>query len=129
MPDFTLSAVQSCSVSVDAEDAVHEVKKQDFEVIKRMSDAKQNLAPIIQSIIKESAIPLQVLYNRKVERIRVMEYDKSLAPAPIKFDISDSYTGVKSKKLIQILSDNAPKPYVFEVDLADDENNPRSYET
>ena len=98
-------------------------------MIKRIDEAKQNLAPILQSIIKESPVPLQVLYNRKIDRIRVLEFDMQIPPAAIKFDISDSYSGEKSKKLIRLNAESAPKPYVFEVDFSNDADNPRSYET
>ena len=130
------------SISIDPEDAVHEahdkvvnkagfIEEQENAIflIKRIDQAKLNLGPLLQSIVKESSIPLQVLYNRKVERIRVLECDTNLPPAAIKFEISDSYTGVNSKKLIQITCESAPKPYVFEVDFNDEMDNPRSYET
>ena len=69
-------------------------------MIKRIEDAKQNLAPIMNDKINESPIPLQVLYNEKVERIRMLEHDMRIAPASIKFDISDGFTGVTSNKRI-----------------------------
>ena len=59
----------------------------------------------------------------------MLEHDMRIAPASIKFDISDGYTGVTSNKRIQIVSENAPKPYIFEVDLQDLANNPKSFET
>ena len=38
-------------------------------------------------IVTESPIPLEVLYNSEIEKIRVLEYEKQAAPCPIKFDI------------------------------------------
>lgn len=47
---------------------------------------------------------------------------------PIKFDISDGYSGVPSQKIIKIQSESAPKAFNFDVDLAS-EKNPRFYES
>ena len=58
----------------------------------------------------------------------MLEYEKQSAPLPIKFDISDSYTGIPSQKMIKIISDSAPKDYTFDIDLAD-KSNQRIYET
>ena len=106
-----------------------EEQEQTIHLIKRIDQAKLNLGPLLQSIVKESNIPLQVLYNRKVERIRVLECNTCQPPAAIRYEISDSYTGVNSKKLIQINCESAPKPYVFEVDFNDPMDNPMLYET
>ena len=47
---------------------------------------------------------------------------------PIYFDISDSYSGVDTTKLVKIESVSAPKTYTFEVDLID-ENRAKHFET
>ena len=52
--------------------------------------------------IIESPIPIQVLYNDKIERIRLDESDYNSPPTPLKFDISDSYTGLETTKLVRI---------------------------
>ena len=85
-----------------------------------------NLAPILVNAIKESPLPLQVIFNAKVEKIRFTEYENKHFPQPIRFDISDSYTGEPHKKLIKIWSVSAPKESVFEIDLT---KNERSLET
>lgn len=76
--------------------------------------------------MKESPLPLQVIFNAKIESIRFTENEKKHAPQPIRFDISDSYTGEPHKKLIKIWSESAPKESVFEFDLS---KNARSLET
>ena len=69
-----------------------------------------------------------MLYNNKIERIRVLEYEKHSAPLPIKFDISDGYSGVPTQKIIKIQSESAPKVFNFDCDLAS-ESNPRVFES
>ena len=63
-----------------------------------------------------------------MERIRTLEYSKNLPPMPIFFDISDSYSGIETTKLVKIESVSAPKVYKFEFDLVD-ENRTKHFET
>ena len=39
-----------------------------------------NLAPILVNAIKESPLPLQVIFNAKVEKIRFTEYENKHFP-------------------------------------------------
>ena len=68
-------------------------------------------------MIAESTLPLQVLYNSKIERIRFLEYEIERPPQPIKYEISDAYSGSHTQKLIRIETVSAPKPYILKIDL------------
>ena len=59
-----------------------------------------------------------MLYNKKVETIRLIEYEGRVVPQPIHFDVSDSYAGIETTKLVRLESKSAPKAYTFEIDLA-----------
>ena len=63
------------------------------------------------SVVLKSPIHLNVLYNQKIERIRVLEYENRSAPMPVKFDVSENYSGSPSKKMVTLVSESAPKPY------------------
>ena len=52
-----------------------------------------------------------MLYNPKIERIRLAEYDEEVEPKPIQFDISDSYSGIEGRKLILLKSESVPDDY------------------
>ena len=78
--------------------------------------------------MKESSIPLAVLYNTRVERIRVLEYEKNYPPQPVHFDISESYSGAAKKRLVKIYSDTVPEPHHFDIDL-EHGKGPKIYET
>lgn len=96
--------------------------------ISSLKDAELQMTAFMNPVVHESDIPLQVLYNQKIERIRVLEYERHSAPLPIMFDISECYDGMPSKRRIKIQSESAPKVYHFEVDL-EDKTGPRIYET
>lgn len=99
-----------------------------MDIIQKIQDAKESVSNVDRSRVKESTIPLEILYNNKVERIRTLEYSKNKPPMPIHFDISDSYSGVTTTKLIRIESVSAPKAYTFELDLID-KNRSKHFET
>ena len=79
-------------------------------------------------VVTESSIPIQVLYNMKIERIRILEYEKRSPPLPIHYNIAEAPSGQPSLKEVTIKSVSAPKDFVFEIDTADGKG-PRIYET
>ena len=79
-------------------------------------------------VVTESKLPLSLVYNDKIERIRVFEYESSTPPQPIKFEFSDGFAGIDAKKLVRISSVSAPKTYTLEIDLQK-EKNPRVFDT
>ena len=87
------------------------------------------MAPTSKGLVYECQLPLQVLYNRKIERIRVSEYEKHWAPRAIHFEISDSLSGQKTKKMIKIEPENAEKAHYFDIDFSNAQDNPKCFET
>lgn len=83
---------------------------------------------MVNPVISESTLPIQVIYNSKIERIRILEFETEKPPQPVKFDISDAYSGLEYQKLVRIECSSAPKAYVQKIDLRS-EKNPRIYET
>lgn len=57
------------------------------------------------------------MYNKKVERIRAIEYSENKAPEPIRFDIQESLTGKKNLMTVKLECKSAPKAYNFEIDF------------
>ena len=66
------------------------------------------MTAMINPQVFESDLPLQVLYNDKIEHIRMLEYNRDAAPHAIKFDLSDGLSGIESHKSLRIQSDSAP---------------------
>ena len=85
------------------------------------------MGPTNRPLVFESKLPMQIIYNKKIEKVRVNEVLKKEAPQAIQFDISDCYSGATTKKLLKIKPEYAEKPLTIEVDLVRD--NPRLYET
>ena len=83
---------------------------------------------MVNPVIAESSLPIQVIYNSKIERIRILEFEIEKPPEPVKFDISDAYSASEYQKLVRIECSSAPKPYVLKIDLRS-EKNPSIYET
>ena len=77
-------------------------------------------------VVLESSIPLIFFYNEKVERIRVLEYERHSVPLPIRFDVSESYSGGANTKLITIESESVKKPLHFDFNF---DKTKRIYET
>ena len=48
---------------------------------------------MVNQQVRESLLPPQILYNDKIERIRLSEYDKEIPPQAIHFTISDGFSG------------------------------------
>lgn len=67
--------------------------------------------------VKECNLPLKILYNEKVERIRFAEYDCELPPNAIHFVIADALNGNESEKQVNIKSESANKVYKLTIDL------------
>ncbi len=84
-----------------------------------MQEVSRELYVLDRKQIKLSSIPLQVLYNKKVERIRAIEYSENKPPEPIRFDIQDSLTGKKNLVEVKLECKSAPKAYSFEIDFDD----------
>ena len=96
--------------------------------MKRLRDAARNITAMGKPRVTESSLPIQVLYNSKIELIRLNEFEANSVLQPIKFDISEDYTGVKTQKLVRLESVSAPKTYTLHVDLQRDKHA-RIYET
>ena len=71
-----------------------ETQERFIEDIKRMADSKRQMTGMVNPVISESTLPIQVIYNSKIERIRILEFETEKAPQPVKFDISDAYSGL-----------------------------------
>lgn len=76
--------------------------------------------------VKECNIPMKILYNEKIERIRFAEYDCELPPNAIHFVIADALNGNESEKQVQIKAESTNKVYKLMVDLDSDQ---KIYET
>lgn len=100
-----------------------------MQELMRLKEVVCKLNGVSFTKIIESPIPIQVLYNDKIERIRLDESDYNSPPTPLKFDISDSYTGVETTKLVRIWKESSSKSYVFEIDLSANSKGPQSFET
>ena len=96
--------------------------------IRDILDSKDTVTSVDRSRVFESKVPIEILYNKKIERIRTNEYSKNEPPNPIHFDIAESYSGVATTKLIKIECESAPKVYTFELDLSTG-NRKRHFET
>ena len=51
---------------------------------------------MVNPIIEESSIPIQVLYNKKIDKIRFLEYEGKSNEQPIRFNISEAYSGIET---------------------------------
>lgn len=67
--------------------------------------------------IKMSDIPLEVLYNEKIEFIRISEYAQMQPPLPITFNIQDSFADGPEIKKISFTCESAPKTYSLKLDI------------
>lgn len=96
--------------------------------LKRLLESQDQMTALTNPVVKESSLPLQILFNDKFERIRVAEYETETAPKPIKYEIYDCFSGVPSRKIVKITSESAPKAYTVKVDL-NHKKNPKIFET
>ena len=48
-----------------------------LDIIDNIAKSKESISLVDRSRVKESKIPLEILYNNKVERIRTLEYSKN----------------------------------------------------
>lgn len=80
---------------------------------------QQGFLKIDRAVIKESDIPIQALFNRKVERIRIHEYAQKIAFQPIHFQILESCSGKESLMQVHLESASIPKMQIFEFDVED----------
>ena len=124
----TIGDIQSSSAAEHQQQLTETEEDKLLNEMHNLRDAKNQMTAFHDPIARESQLPIQVLYNAKIERIRVLEYERHSVPLPIKFDVSDGYSGVPSQKIIKIQSESAPKAFTFDVDLASDKN-PRIYDT
>lgn len=90
-----------------------------LKIINDIVNSKQTVTFADRSRVYESKLPIEILYNKKIERIRANEYSKNKPPKPIHFDIADSYSGIETTKLIRIECESAPKVYTFELNFLD----------
>ena len=68
--------------------------------------------------VKESDIPLEVLYNTKIERIRAIEHQAFKPPEPIRFTVLESVKENKNThRLVKLECLSAPKVYEFEINV------------
>ena len=110
-------------VKVDANQLQKKLK-----IIRDIVKSKETVTSVDRSRVYESKLPIEILYNKKIERIRTNEYSKNKPPKPIHFDIAESYSGIDTTKLIRIECESAPKIYSFELNLAD-ANRQKHFET
>ena len=54
--------------------------EQQLKFIRETNEAKYQIVCMDRKKIKESTIPLQVIYNDKIERIRALEFTKGVGP-------------------------------------------------
>ena len=102
-------------------------------LLKRMNDANQTLGPQSQPLVYESNIPLPVLYNTRMEKIKIADLLRKNEPQSIHFDISEALSGYANRKLVTIkpegVPDGAKQAYHLELDFDDECDWPRLFET
>ena len=72
---------------------------------------------MVKPRVLQSHLPIQVIYNSEVDRIRAMEQDNESAPAPIHFTIQPGNSGLPTERVFRIESESVAEPIVFEIDL------------
>lgn len=106
MVDFSTFAATSTLLASESSQMRHHIEgektKDAVDDLSRLKDVKFKLNGVINAVVRESPIPIEVIYNKEVEKLRIEEYDAKAAPMPIKFDISDSYSGIESLKMVRL---------------------------
>ena len=73
-------------------------------------------------VVHESDIPIAVLYNDKIEYIRLLECEKQMPPLAIHFDISESFSGSTDHRLITLQAESYKTPFHIDIDLLSRDN-------
>ena len=81
-----------------------------MDEIKSLIRDRQQQSKVCKRQVKESEIPLSVLYNEKVERIRSTEQSVRSAPMAIRFKITDSHTGKSTRRHVELHCESVPGP-------------------
>ena len=62
-----------------------------FQQIHSVMEATRNITcPVYRRSVKESEIPLEMIYNTKIEKIRAIELKHNWQPQPIKITLQES---------------------------------------
>ena len=81
----------------------------------------------------ESKILLPVIYNTRVEKIKINDLLRKNEPQSIHFDISESLSGYANRKLVTIkperVQEGAKQAFHLELDFDDECDWPRLFET
>lgn len=93
-----------------------------FSAVHSVMEAKRNVGcPVFRRQVRESELPLELLYNSKIERVRALEMKNNLQPQAIKFTLQESLKpGFKKAKFdcpgfptAQVLEINIANPPQF----------------
>lgn len=70
---------------MDDETLLPEVGREDFKEIQAIKEARLDMKGLQTRKIKFSTLPLELLYNDEIERIRAIEIRAKKSPEPIKY--------------------------------------------
>jgi hypothetical protein len=70
---------------------VPDVVEDDFKELQAIKEAKFEMKGLQTRKIKFSNLPLELLYNDEIEKIRAIEFKAKKPPEPIKFQIQESH--------------------------------------
>jgi hypothetical protein len=88
-----------------------------FSAVHSVMEAKRNVGcPVFRREVRESELPLELLYNTKIERIRALEMKNNKQPEAIKFTLQESLKpGFKKAKFD---CPSFPTPQLLEINIA-----------
>jgi hypothetical protein len=88
----------------------------EIDEIRRVIESRRQMQMSDSRRVQESDIPLDVLYNLKIERIRATEDKQNAKPEPIRFQILESGTNKPNQRKVKFECESIPEPEELEID-------------